>query len=205
MPKINPSLPVVGQPDSTEEPKIVTALSQLVSAVDNVDSDQIADGTISVADLAAIVQQALIPTGTILATAKAAADAGFLMGDGSAVSRTTYSALFNAIGTTYGAGDGSTTFNLPDLQGRAPVGKGTHSSVAALGNNEGAALANRTPRHHHAATVDVRGANEQGVLGGTTPVATTQLATATKAVATGDGSGSNEAPAYVVVNYQIKT
>jgi microcystin-dependent protein len=42
-------------------------------------------------------------------------DPGFLACDGSAVSRTTYASLFSAIGTTYGAGDGSTTFNVPDL------------------------------------------------------------------------------------------
>jgi hypothetical protein len=53
MPDIAPSLPVVGQPDATEAPKIVTALSQLIAAVNNVDTDQIADGTITLADLAA--------------------------------------------------------------------------------------------------------------------------------------------------------
>ena len=45
---------------------------------------------------------------------------GWLLCDGSAVSRTTYAALFAVIGTTYGAGDGSTTFNLPDLRGLQP-------------------------------------------------------------------------------------
>jgi hypothetical protein len=52
MPDINPSLPVVGQPDSTEEPKVVTALSQLIAAVNDVDSAQILDATIGTADLA---------------------------------------------------------------------------------------------------------------------------------------------------------
>ena len=51
-----------------------------------------------------------------------------LVCDGSAVSRTTYAALFTAIGTYWGTGDGSTTFNLPDLRGRAPVGVGTVGS-----------------------------------------------------------------------------
>jgi microcystin-dependent protein len=51
------------------------------------------------------------------------APAGWLICDGTAVSRTTYAGLFGAIGTTYGTGDGTTTFNLPDLRGRAPVGK----------------------------------------------------------------------------------
>lgn len=54
------------------------------------------------------------PTGTTIHFASTTAPAGFLVSDGSAVSRTTYSALFAVIGTLYGAGDGSTTFNLPD-------------------------------------------------------------------------------------------
>ena len=57
--------------------------------------------------------------------------AGWLLCDGSAVSRTTYATLFAAIGTTWGAGDGSTTFNLPDLRGRAPIGAGTGSGLSA--------------------------------------------------------------------------
>jgi microcystin-dependent protein len=50
------------------------------------------------------------------------APTGFLKANGAAVSRTTYAALFTAIGTTYGVGDGSTTFNLPDLRGEFPRG-----------------------------------------------------------------------------------
>jgi microcystin-dependent protein len=53
---------------------------------------------------------------------------GFFECDGSAVSRTTYSDLFSAIGTTWGVGDGSTTFNLPDLQGAFLRGTGSHGS-----------------------------------------------------------------------------
>lgn len=56
---------------------------------------------------------------------------GWLLCDGSAVSRTTYATLFAAIGTTWGNGDGSTTFNLPDLRGRAPIGAGTGSGLTA--------------------------------------------------------------------------
>ena len=65
--------------------------------------------------------------------------AGWLLCDGSAVSRTTYAVLFAAIGTTWGAGDGSTTFNLPDLRGRAPIGAGKGSGLTArtLGDSVG--------------------------------------------------------------------
>ena len=54
---------------------------------------------------------------------------GYMFCDGSAVSRTTYSELFGLIGTSFGAGDGSTTFNLPDLRGRAPIGAGTGKTI----------------------------------------------------------------------------
>lgn len=62
------------------------------------------------------------PVGTIVAYGGATYPDGWLMADGSAVSRTTYGDLFTAIGTTYGTGDGSTTFNLPDLKQRFPHG-----------------------------------------------------------------------------------
>jgi len=58
---------------------------------------------------------------------------GWLLANGNAVSRTTYSALFTAIGTTYGTGDGSTTFNLPDLRSRMPMGAGTGLGLNASG------------------------------------------------------------------------
>ena len=64
----------------------------------------------------------LVPSGAVSAFAGTTAPTGWLKCDGSAISRTTYASLFVAIGTTYGAGDGSTTFNLPNLTGRVPLG-----------------------------------------------------------------------------------
>lgn len=61
------------------------------------------------------------------------APSGWLLANGDAISRTTYSSLFSAIGTTYGAGDSSTTFNLPDLRGRLPMGAGTGAGLNASG------------------------------------------------------------------------
>jgi phage-related tail fiber protein len=58
-----------------------------------------------------------IPTGQIIHVALSSAPTGYLKANGAAVSRSTYAALFAAIGTTFGAGDGSTTFNVPDLRG----------------------------------------------------------------------------------------
>jgi len=77
------------------------------------------------------IHQALVPTGGLIPFAGTTAPEGFLLCDGSAVSRTTYAALFAGIGTMYGAGDGATTFNLPDLRGRAIVGKDDMGGVAA--------------------------------------------------------------------------
>jgi len=79
----------------------------------------------------------------------------WLQCNGVAVSRTTYSALFsalNALGLPFGAGNGSTTFNIPDLRGRVPVGQGTHADVDALGDSDGQAIASRTPKHNHSVT-----------------------------------------------------
>jgi len=70
--------------------------------------------------------------GTILPWSSATAPTGFLKCDGSAVSRTTYSALFEVIGTTYGVGDGSTTFNLPDLTSRTMVAANNTTSVGQV-------------------------------------------------------------------------
>ena len=63
-----------------------------------------------------------IPVGAQLPFAGTTIPSGYLLCDGRAVSRTTYKDLFEVIGTTYGAGDGSTTFNLPDKRGRVSVG-----------------------------------------------------------------------------------
>lgn len=69
------------------------------------------------ADLAAAIAACLLPAGSVIYVAKSAAPTGYLKANGAAVSRTTYAALFAAIGTAFGVGDGSTTFNLPDLRG----------------------------------------------------------------------------------------
>lgn len=88
------------------------------------DSKTLKDGY-SIATLAAALQDYLMPPGIIMAYAGSSIPAGWLNCDGSAVSRSTYSDLFTAIGTTWGVGDGSTTFNLPDLRSATIRGVGT--------------------------------------------------------------------------------
>ena len=74
-----------------------------------------------------------IPTATIVPWSDSSVPSGFLECNGAAVSRSTYSALFAIIGTTYGSGDGSTTFNVPDLQDNVPVGKSNNKALASTG------------------------------------------------------------------------
>lgn len=77
-----------------------------------------------------------VPVGTVLAYAANLAPSGFFICDGSAISRTIYSQLFSVIGTTYGAGDGSTTFNLPDFRAKFLRGYGPQGAEGLddLGN-----------------------------------------------------------------------
>lgn len=79
-----------------------------------------------------------IPPGVMSAYGGSSAPTGYLLCDGSAVSRTTYAALFAAISTTFGTGDGSTTFNVPDMRGRFPFGKATSGTGSTLGTTFGA-------------------------------------------------------------------
>lgn len=95
--------------------------------------------------------------GTISMWPTPAPPTGFLLCNGAAVSRTTYAALFAIVGGLFGAGDGSTTFNLPNYQDRMPIGAG--SSYAA--NSQGGAATHtlstaELPSHAHAFTTDTR-------------------------------------------------
>ncbi len=93
----------------------------------------------------------VMPTGAMLEYGGATAPAGWLLCDGAAVSRTTYAALYAVLGNTYGAGDGSTTFNVPDRRDRVGVGAG---STYARGATGGAATATTSLNglHSHGAS-----------------------------------------------------
>lgn len=102
-----------------------------------------------------------IPAGIVKVFAGSTVPAGFLPCDGAAVSRTDYATLFAAIGTTYGDGDGSTTFNVPDISGRVVIGvSGTHA-LGSTGGSETVTLEtanlpshlHSVPKHGHANTV----------------------------------------------------
>jgi microcystin-dependent protein len=96
----------------------------------------------------------LVPPGTVHQFAGSSAPAGYLLCDGSAVSRSTYSVLFSIIGTTYGVGDNATTFNLPNCKGKVPAGyDSAQSEFNALGKTGGekthTITVNELPAHNH--------------------------------------------------------
>lgn len=99
-----------------------------------------------------------VPAGSVQAYAGSTAPSGWLACDGSPVSRTTYARLFAAIGTTWGTGDGSTTFNVPDLRGRAPIGAGTGAGLTArtlaatVGAETHTLAESELPGHTHSGT-----------------------------------------------------
>lgn len=162
-------------------------------------------------------------TGTVLPYAGTAAPEGWLLCFGQAVSRATYPNLFDRIGTTFGAGDGSTTFNVPDLRGRVAAGKDdmggtaasrlTNSGVGNPGIN-GATLgaAGGVDRHtlsvaqmpSHTHTVTGAAAT---TFGGSEQKATIEGATGATATAASQGSSQahpNAQPT-IVLNSIIKT
>lgn len=126
--------------------------------------------------------------------------------DGSAVSRTTYSDLFTAIGTTYGAGDGSTTFNLPDLRGRSPMGKGQGDTAEGGGTGTSRALGDKPGAETHTLTVAEMPSHSHTIFGAvdTASGAASRSLTlssgnnATSDATGGDGDHNNVSPAAVL-------
>src|SRR5210317_2397277 len=111
-----------------------------------------------------------IPTATIVPWSSASVPSGFLECDGSAVSRTTYATLFGIVGTTYGVGDGSTTFNVPDLADNVPVGKSNNKALASTGG------ANTVTNSGNVGTNTNTNINVTGNVGGSTANATLSVA-----------------------------
>jgi len=157
---------------------------------------------------------AQVAAGSLLSYAGSSAPTGFLLCDGAAVSRTAYSVLFVIISTTYGVGDGSTTFNLPDLRGRAPIGldnmgassanRITDAQADSLGGSMGAedhTLSESELAAHLHSYIFSPAANIQ--LGGTSQNAGN--ATGANTGNTGGGSAHNNVQPTLFLNYIIKT
>lgn len=106
-------------------------ISAVKLATDSVITAKIQDGAVTSAKLDAAAVSVLMPTGSIMPFAGASAPTGYLLCDGAAISRSTYSALFAVSGTTYGVGDGASTFNIPDLRGRVIAGQDDMGGASA--------------------------------------------------------------------------
>lgn len=136
--------------------------------------------------------------GDIFFTAASTPSSGCLLCDGSAISRTTYAALFARISTQYGVGDGSTTFNIPDGRGRVFVMLSSTgpAEVNALAGSDGRALNVRNISHYHTYT---QSPGEASMASGGVSV----LRNPSTQNTSGDGNNLN-APAWLVLNAQIK-
>ena len=100
------------------------------------------------------------PAGIVMPFAGSVAPQGYLLCDGSAVSRTDYADLFTAIGTVYGAGDGSTTFNIPDLSGRVVLGVSQSHALGTTGGEASHTLTEQElPAHSHTVPAHGHGNN----------------------------------------------
>lgn len=147
-------------------------------------------------------------SGVVKAFAGVAAPAGYLLCNGAAVSRSTYAALFAVCGTNYGIGDGSTTFNIPDLRTRMPVGFLTadpnFGTIGETGGEVSHVLSiAEMPSHNHVTTLLTQAAGGNNVQqpsqsgGGGSYNVTSQN--------TGSGDAHNNLQPYVTMNYIIKT
>jgi microcystin-dependent protein len=164
----------------------------------------------------AVNAELAFPTGAMFPYAGASAPsqtiggvAAWLLCDGTAVSRTTYADLFALIGTTYGTGNGSTTFNLPDLRGRVPIGAGNDGTAAnnatrARGDKGGDT---RLQQHSHSWGTAFVG-SDQGATNNTAPHLTQHSNNAwytTPATGNAGSGGAENMPPFIVTNYLIKT
>lgn len=165
-----------------------------------------------------------LPAGAVIPWSTNIAPPNWLLCDGSAVSRTTYASLYSVIGITYGAGDGSTTFNLPDMRGRTLVGRDiTDSDFLALGQSGGAKTHTLTveqmPSHNHNDNGHSHGQVITANAGGpgvrwdyrqdgscyTYPQGVNDYTAYASITSTGGGQAHNNLQPYEVMNYIIKT
>jgi|EP01048_Picozoa_sp_COSAG05_P025950 microcystin-dependent protein len=113
-----------------------------------------------------------IPTATIVPWSSASVPTGFLECNGQAVSRSTYSALFAIVASTYGGGDGSSTFNVPNLQDNVAVGKSNNKALASTGGANTVAVTptgNISGSTANASLSESQLASHQHNLGGNNP------------------------------------
>lgn len=149
-----------------------------------------------------------LPIGSIIPYGSSTTPSNWLKCDGSAVSRTTYSELFSVIGTLYGSGDGSTTFNLPNLKGKVTIGQDTtdtdFNTIGKTGGEKTHTLnVEEMPNHGHAGWWRLVNGNGNTYVAGLSD-AYDGVAGASVASNTGGSQPHNNMPPYIVTNYIIK-
>ncbi len=185
-------------------------------AANAVETAKILDANVTLTKLAADATAFMVPTGAMAIWTTTTAPTGYLLCYGQAVSRTTYAALFAVVATTYGVGDGSTTFNLPDLRGRLPLGKDNMGGASAnrvtdtQADNLGQASGSEThtlttgemPAHNHNIFNDISG----GAFDSVTITASKDGGPSTTAITnTGGGGAHANVQPYQTLSYIIKT
>ena len=169
------------------------------------------DSSTKIATTAFVAQNAVL-TGSLLMWPTTSAPSGYLNCDGTAVSRTTYSALYAVVGTTFGVGDGSTTFNLPNYTNRMPYG----TTIGATGGSADAIVVSHThtatvtdPGHAHGISYPntiAGGGGAPRVGTGTTDFSASAVTGISVSNSTTGTSGTNaNLPPYLGINFIIKT
>lgn len=152
---------------------------------------------------------AALPTGAVVSIGMSTIPSGWLECDGSAVSRTTYADLFAIISTTFGVGDGSTTFNLPDLRGRHPIGSGTGAGLTTrvIGDMDGeesvTMIEAELPSHTH--SVSPTTAGNLYTAGPNAHTVARSGAGTVISTSSGSGTAHNNMSPFKVTGYMIKT
>jgi microcystin-dependent protein len=203
----------IGENSITSDDVLTLEGANSISAIGNIDV------------IGSILQNGhlLMPTGSMMMYAGTATPEGYLFADGSAVSRVAYADLFSVIGITYGSGNDSTTFNLPDMRDRMPIG--ANGNLGTTGGNSTVTLTeNELPEHTHtvndpghthetSGTLLTTGSNTPASLDntpnepdlfGTVSTQSTSNTTGITIDSTGNGEAFSILNPYVSVNYIIK-
>lgn len=201
--------PVFGTPERTLGRTVGSVSKQLSSLTAS--STKIDDNKVSPASTWSseqIKNRASAPVGAILAIAVQTTPEGWFECNGASISRTQYTELFAAIGTTYGAGNGSTTYNLPDLRGKTLAGMdSSQTEFATLGQMGGEKSHTLTvaelPPHTHDIKMD-SDTSPDGGSGATASEDTHNVTLAGGALSTGGGEAHNNLQPYMALKWVIK-
>lgn len=144
--------------------------------------------------------------GVVKQFAGSVAPAGYFICDGAAKSRSTYAGLFAIIGTIYGIGDGSTTFNIPNMQTRVPVGYSSgDDTFGTLGNSGGEKTHTLVTAEVPALTVTINTRNNDSSAGDANAAVRAQAINTTMTATTNGGGGAhNNLQPYLTLNHIIK-